>query len=61
MSDRADDNDVLEVAAPSLGEGGSKLYEHPTSVVLGRHDQYCVGCEHGVKVFVGELGGDCGC
>ncbi len=59
MSNSADNNDVLEFTAPSPGEGGSKLDKHPTSVVLGRHDQYGVGCQYGVEVFSGELGGDC--
>ncbi len=57
MSYRADNNEVLEITAPSPAEGGSKLDEHPTAIVLGRHDQHGVGCQHGVEVFSGELGG----
>jgi hypothetical protein len=54
------DNNVLEVTVSSSGEGCSKLDEHPTTVVLGRHNQHRVGCKHGVEVLVRELGGDFG-
>lgn len=59
VGNRTNNNDVLEVTVSSPGKGGSKLNEHPPSVVLGRDDQDSVGCQHGVEVRSGELGGAC--
>jgi len=59
VSNTADNNDVVEFTAPCPCEGGSKLDKHPATVVLGRHDQYRVGCHYGVEVFSGDVGGDC--
>ncbi len=42
VSNSADNNDVLELTVPSSGQGGSKLDEHPTPVMLGREDQHGV-------------------
>ncbi len=58
VPDRADDDDVLEVAATGSGEGGPELDVHAAAVVLRHDDEHGVSAEYGVEVIRGEVGRD---